>query len=254
MSVQWVRILTSITIAADGRRKGQRKRLPQKPRRPQLRKQTYPEKQDPGQRWKARACSPLHARGPPGVVRDAQRKSAQAHSCSSSEVEARSSAESRSQEARRAAIEPPRPAKNSPAEGPPPRIAATCQIRERHHRQSTLRASCCHVFMATGVQPPPAASATRGTNCGPRQRERGAAEAAAAPCCRPEVTDRSKAAGPYAPQLPTQTSACLRPLPACAPSSGAPPMSSRGGRTPGFSTTGLRPAICARAARMDRSR
>ena len=64
----------------------------------------------------------------------------------------------------------------------------------------------------------------------------------------PEVTARSRAAGPRSPQLPIQTSAGRLPGPPRPPSSGAPPSSDRGGRRPSFSISVWNPAACARAA------
>ena len=138
-------------------------------------------------------------------------------------------------------------------------------------RAATQCASCRQVCMATGAQPPLAASATKGMNCSPSSaqvaavckwarlrasaaRAPVAAEAATAPCRRPDVTAKSKAAGPWAPQLPTHTSAGRLPPPTCTPSSGAPPESNRGGSRPAFSTTGFNPPAWARAARTERRR
>ena len=124
------------------------------------------------------------------------------------------------------------------------------------------------VCKAIGPQPPPQASATMGKNCKPSAPQLAsvfwwepfltsysttacwplAAVWARDPSRMPEVTARSKAAGPSSPQLPIHTSAGRLPGPVRPPSSGAPPSSGRGGRRPGFSTSVWNPAACERAA------
>ena len=118
---------------------------------------------------------------------------------------------------------------------------------------SLLRAATA-VGMAIGPQPPPQAPATMGKNCKPSAPQLAsafwcehfltsysatacwplAAVWARDPSRMPEVTARSKAAGPSSPQLPIHSSAGRVPGPARPPSSGAPPSSGQGGRRPVF--------------------
>ena len=70
----------------------------------------------------------------------------------------------------------------------------------------------------------------------------------------PEKTAMSNTAGPCRCQLGSQTSAGRRPPPqGCSPSSGPPWSSGSGGRRVGFSTSGWRPAVFARPAKIFQS-
>ena len=70
----------------------------------------------------------------------------------------------------------------------------------------------------------------------------------------PLVTARSSAAGPFSPHMGRNTSAGRRPCCTPWPASQPPASVGRGGRRPGFSSSGLRPAASHRSARRLRSR